>query len=66
MQRTAQFDGFRVQSDGTITFAYAPNIPAAGKTVVELHADLVQRLSRIIEEPQVDIKVVGFNSQKYI
>ena len=64
VQRTAQFDGFRVQSDGTITFAYAPNIPAAGKTVVELHADLVQRLSRIIEEPQVDIKVVGFNSQK--
>ena len=64
VQRTAAFDGFRVQSDGTITFAYAPKIPAAGKTVVELHTILVERLSRIIEDPQVDIKVVGFNSQK--
>ena len=64
--RTAAFDGFRVQSDGTITFAYAPKIPAAGKTIVELHGLLVDRLSAVIEDPQVDIKVVGFNSQKYV
>ena len=64
VQRTAAFDGFRVQSDGTITFAYAPKIPAAGKTIVELHGLLVDRLSAVIEDPQVDIKVVGFNSQK--
>ena len=64
VQRTAAFDGFRVQSDGTITFAYAPKIPAAGKTIVELHGLLIERLSAVIEDPQVDIKVVGFNSQK--
>ena len=64
VQRTAAFDGFRVQSDGTITFAYASKIPAAGKTIVELHGLLVDRLSAVIEDPQVDIKVVGFNSQK--
>ncbi|MGO2366816.1 MAG: polysaccharide export protein [Pseudoalteromonas sp.] len=64
VQRTAEFDGFRVQADGTITFAYAPNIPAAGKTVDEVHKELVKRLSRVIEDPQVDIKVVGFRSQK--
>ncbi|MCG7536356.1 polysaccharide export protein [Pseudoalteromonas sp. OOF1S-7] len=64
VQRTAEFDGFRVQSDGTITFAYAPKVPAAGKTVTELRDELVKRLSRVIEEPQIDVKVVGFKSQK--
>ena len=64
VQRTAEFDGFRVQADGTITYAYAPNIQAAGKTVQQVHKELVKRLSRVIEEPQVDVKVVGFRSQK--
>ncbi|TMN66825.1 polysaccharide biosynthesis protein [Pseudoalteromonas sp. S1727] len=64
VQRTAEFDGFRVQADGTITYAYAPNIQAAGKTVQQVHAELVKRLSRVIEDPQIDIKVVGFRSQK--
>lgn len=64
VQRTAEFDGFRVDPDGTITFAYAPNIPAAGKTVKEVRNELVKRLSRVIEEPQIDVKVVGFRSQK--
>ena len=64
VQRTAEFDGFRVQADGTITYAYAPNIQAAGKTVQQLHKELVKRLSRVIEDPQIDIKIVGFRSQK--
>ncbi|WP_421418996.1 polysaccharide export protein [Pseudoalteromonas lipolytica] len=64
VQRTPEFDGFRVQADGTITYAYAPNIQAAGRTVQEVHAELVKRLSRVIEDPQVDVKVVGFRSQK--
>lgn len=64
VQRTAEFDGFRVQADGTITYAYAPNIQAAGKTVQQVHKELVKRLSRVIEEPQVDVKIVGFRSQK--
>ena len=64
VQRTAEFDGFRVAEDGTITYAYAPKIPAAGRTVAEVREDLVKRLSRVIENPQVDIKIVGFRSQK--
>ncbi|MFC3033111.1 polysaccharide export protein [Pseudoalteromonas fenneropenaei] len=64
VQRTAEFDGFRVQADGTISYAYAPNIKAEGRTVTEVRADLVKRLSRVIEDPQVDVKVVGFRSQK--
>ncbi|WMN61189.1 polysaccharide export protein [Pseudoalteromonas xiamenensis] len=64
VQRTAEFDGFRVQADGTISYAYAPNIKAEGKTVNEVRAELVKRLSRVIENPQVDVKVVGFKSQR--
>ena len=64
VQRTAAFDGFRIQSDGTITYAYAANIPAAGKTINELRKLLVTKLSQVIEKPQVDIKVVAFNSQR--
>ena len=64
VQRTAEFDGFRVQADGTVTYAYAPKVPAAGKTVAEVREELVKRLSRVIEDPQIDVKVVGFRSQK--
>jgi polysaccharide export outer membrane protein len=64
VQRTAAFDGFRIQADGTITYAYAANIPAAGKTIKQLHALLVEKLSKVIENPQLDLKVVGFNSQR--
>lgn len=64
VQRTAEFDGFRVQEDGTITYAYAPSLMAAGKTVNEIHKELVKQLGRVIEDPQVDVKVVGFRSQK--
>lgn len=63
-QRTAEFDGFKVQEDGTITYAYASNIPAAGHTISELRKDLVTRLARVIEDPQVDVKIVSFKSQK--
>ncbi|MBH0057949.1 polysaccharide biosynthesis/export family protein [Pseudoalteromonas sp. SWXJZ94C] len=64
VQRTAEFDGFRVQKDGTITYAYAPNIQAVGRTVSEVRSELVKRLGRVIEDPQVDVKIVGFKSQK--
>jgi polysaccharide export outer membrane protein len=64
VQRTAEFDGFRIQSDGTITYAYAANVQAAGKTIKQLHDVLVTKLSEVIEKPQIDLKVVGFKSQR--
>jgi polysaccharide export outer membrane protein len=64
VQRTAEFDGFRIQADGTITYAYAANVQAAGKTIRQLHDVLVKKLSEVIEKPQIDLKVVGFKSQR--
>ena len=63
-QRTAEFDGFKVQADGTVTYAYAADIPAAGRTISEIRKNLVARLARVIENPQVDVKIVSFKSQK--
>jgi polysaccharide export outer membrane protein len=63
-QRTAEFDGFKVQADGTVTYAYAANIPAAGRTISEIRQELVARLARVIENPQVDVKIISFKSQK--
>lgn len=64
VQRTAEFDGFRIQADGTITYAYAANVLAVGKTIKQLHKILVEKLSQVIEKPQLDLKVVGFKSQR--
>ncbi len=64
VQRTAEFDGFRIQADGTITYAYAANVKAAGRTIKELHWLLRQKLGKVIENPQLDLKVVAFRSQR--
>jgi len=64
VQRSAIFDGFRIQPDGTFNFAYAPNQQAAGKTISEVRTELTAELAQYIERPQVDIKVISFNSQK--
>ncbi|GAC36855.1 polysaccharide export outer membrane protein [Paraglaciecola psychrophila 170] len=64
MQRTAAFDGFRVKTDGTINFAYAADIPAADKTLKQFSELLVEELSKVIQKPQIDIKVVDFRSQR--
>lgn len=64
LQRTSQFDGFKVQPDGSFNFAYAPRLKAAGRTINQVRQSLVYKLSKIIENPQVDVKVIDFNSQK--
>lgn len=63
--RNAEEQGNIVYEDGSIFFPYAGNINAAGKTVVELRKDLREALGEYIENPQVDVKVSVFNSQKF-
>lgn len=55
-----------VYEDGTIFYPYAGQLPAAGQTVSELRDELTARLSRVIEKPQVDVRVSGYNSQHFI
>lgn len=56
--------GNLVAADGTIYFPYAGRVPAAGHTIHQLRDDLASRLSRVIKDPQVNVKVTGYRSQR--
>ncbi len=54
----------RVDSNGNIYFPYAGTIKAAGKTQNQLRNDLSKSLSEFFTEPQLDVSIARFNSQK--
>lgn len=62
--RPVQEDGHKVSSDGTIFYPYVGIVQVAGRTTSEIRDDLTRRLSRYIRKPQLDVRVVEFNSQK--
>ena len=63
-QRPAEEDGHRVSSKGTIFYPYVGVVDVAGKTTEKIRDILTSRLSKYIKKPQLDVRVVGFNSQK--
>lgn len=54
----------RVDSNGNIFFPYVGIIQAENKTQDQLRADLTAGMSKFFNEPQLDISIAGFNSQK--
>jgi polysaccharide export outer membrane protein len=62
--RAADTVGHLVAEDGTVFFPYAGTIKVAGKTAAEVRTLLTKGLSGVIENPQVDVKVAVFRSQK--
>lgn len=65
-QRTAQEDGHRVSADGTIFYPYVGVVQVSGKTNDEVRTLLTRKLSKFIKSPQLDVRVVEFNSQKVL
>ena len=55
--------GQRVQSDGTFFYPYVGQVPAAGLTPESIRASLTEKLAQFINDPQVEVRVVGYNSQ---
>lgn len=55
-----------VRDDGTLFYPFVGSIEVAGLTLEELREILTKRLSRYIEQPQVDLNVMEYNSQKII
>ena len=63
-QRTPIEAGNVVHTDGTVFYPYVGNISVVGKHVTEIRALITLGLSRYIEDPQVDVAVADFRSQR--
>jgi polysaccharide export outer membrane protein len=63
-QRPVEQEGNQVRADGTIFYPYVGILEVAGKNTEQIRAELTEKLSRFIKKPQLDVRVVGFNSQK--
>ncbi len=62
--RSAEAAGYAVASDGTMFFPHVGEVEVAGKTLKEVRRLLTQRLTFVIERPQLDVRVAGFRGKK--
>lgn len=62
--RSAEATGHPVAADGTMFYPHVGIVHVAGKTLREIRELLTQRLTHVIERPQLDVRVVSFRGQK--
>jgi polysaccharide export outer membrane protein len=62
--RTDAGSGMVVDEDGYMYFPYVGRLKVAGMTVTEARARLAGELLKVLQKPQVDLKVLAFRSQK--
>lgn len=63
-QQQTNLAGRLVQSDGTLFYPYVGKIQAAGMTPTELRDYLARELARVVQEPQVDVSILTYGSQR--
>jgi polysaccharide export outer membrane protein len=63
VQQQTQANGRLVRSDGTLFYPYIGILKVSGLTLEELREMITSKLAKFVERPQVDVNVVGFNSQ---
>ncbi len=62
--RSPEENGNTVGADGTVYYPHVGVIPVAGKTVAQVRAVLTEKLARVLQNPQLDVRVVGFHGKK--
>lgn len=62
--RSAGESGNVVHQDGSIFYPYVGKLKVAGLEVTQIRELISKSLSKFIEDPQVDVSVAAFNSQK--
>lgn len=65
-QQQIEANGRLVRPDGSLFYPYVGTIAAAGKTIEELRATISSKLAKVVAEPQVDVSILRFVSQKVI
>lgn len=63
-QRSSMESGNLVHNDGTIFYPYVGKIKVEGLSVTDIREVITERLAKYIENPQVDVMVAGFRSQR--
>ncbi|MBS6009518.1 MAG: polysaccharide biosynthesis/export family protein, partial [Haemophilus parahaemolyticus] len=62
--RSAADSGNQVHANGTIFYPYVGQVKVAGLTVNEVREKLTKQLATYIAEPQIDVTVAAYKSQK--
>lgn len=65
-QQQIEANGRLVRPDGTLFYPYVGTIQAAGKTIEDLRSMIASRLAKVVAEPQVDVSILRFVSQKIV
>lgn len=60
----ANVPGYVVSPQGDIQFPYAGVLKVAGKTANEVRDEMARFLSRVVRDPQMTVRVLGFRSQR--
>ena len=65
-QQQTDANGRLVRPDGTLFYPYIGTVRVGGRTIEEVRATISEALSAYVEEPQVDIAILRFASQRVV